>query len=55
VLAGGEDRLCPPARHEEIAALVPGARLQVLPGVGHLLPLEAPARVAAVLDAWLAA
>jgi pimeloyl-ACP methyl ester carboxylesterase len=55
VLAGGEDRLCPPARHEEIAALVPGARLQVLPGVGHLLPLEAPARVAAALDAWLAA
>jgi pimeloyl-ACP methyl ester carboxylesterase len=55
VLAGALDRLCPVDRHEEMAALVPGARLEVLDGVGHLLPLEAPDRVAAALDAWLAA
>jgi pimeloyl-ACP methyl ester carboxylesterase len=54
VLAGAQDRLCPPERHEEIAALVPGAGLEVLPGVGHLLPLEAPARVAEALGTWLA-
>jgi pimeloyl-ACP methyl ester carboxylesterase len=53
VLAGGADRLCPVERHEEIAALVPGARLEVLEGVGHLLTLEAPARVRAHLTAWL--
>jgi pimeloyl-ACP methyl ester carboxylesterase len=55
VLAGGADVLCPVDRHEEIAALVPGARLEVLDGVGHLVTLEAPARVAAALEAWLAA
>jgi pimeloyl-ACP methyl ester carboxylesterase len=54
VLAGAQDRLCPVDRHEEIAALVPGARLEVLGGVGHLQPLEAPDRVAAALAAWLA-
>jgi pimeloyl-ACP methyl ester carboxylesterase len=53
VLAGGADRLCPVDRHEEIAALVPGAGLEVLEGVGHLLTLEAPARVRAHLTAWL--
>ncbi|MHA6784298.1 alpha/beta fold hydrolase [Pseudonocardia saturnea] len=53
VLAAREDRLCPPERHREIAALVPGARLQMLDGVGHLSPLEAPGRVAAALREWL--
>lgn len=52
VLAAAHDRLCPPERHEEIAALVPGARLVVLDGVGHLSPLEAPAAVAAALERW---
>jgi pimeloyl-ACP methyl ester carboxylesterase len=55
VLAGAADVLCPVDRHEEIAALVPGARLEVLDGVGHLVTVEAPARVAAALDGWLAA
>ena len=32
VLAGAADRLCPVDRHEEIAALIPGARLVVLDG-----------------------
>lgn len=54
VLAAREDRLCPLDRHEEIAALVPGARLEVLDGVGHLSPLEAPDRVAAALERWWA-
>jgi pimeloyl-ACP methyl ester carboxylesterase len=55
VLAPAEDRICPLDRHEEIAGLIPGARLQVLPGVGHLSTLEAPGEVAAALRAWLAA
>ncbi len=53
VLAAAEDRLCPVDRHTEIAARVPGAHLQVLDGVGHLSPLEAPAPVAAALRTWL--
>jgi pimeloyl-ACP methyl ester carboxylesterase len=54
VLAGAEDRICPLDRHEEIAARIPGAHLQVLPGVGHLSPLEAPTEVSAALRSWLA-
>ncbi len=54
VLAASLDRLCPVDRHEEIAAAIPGARLRVLAGVGHLAPLEAPAAVAAALRPWLA-
>jgi pimeloyl-ACP methyl ester carboxylesterase len=53
VLAGGADRLCPVERHQEIAALVPGSQLEVLDGVGHLVTVEAPARVAAALTSWL--
>ena len=53
VLAAAQDRLCPIERHAEIASLVPGAELVVLDGVGHLSPLEAPARVAGVLGDWL--
>lgn len=53
VLAGEQDRLCPVERHTEIAELVPDARLHVLPGVGHLLPVEAQDTVAALLGEWL--
>lgn len=53
VLAGEQDRLCPVERHTEIAELVPDARLQVLPGVGHLLPVEAQGTVATLLGEWL--
>jgi pimeloyl-ACP methyl ester carboxylesterase len=55
VLAPAEDRICPLDRHEEIAARIPGADLQILPGVGHLSTLEAPGEVAAALRAWLTA
>lgn len=53
VIAGREDALCPPDRQEEIAALVPGAELHLLPDTGHLSPLESPARVAELMGAWL--
>ncbi len=55
VLAGADDALVPVAKPTELAALVPGARLVVLPGVGHLLPVEAPGPVAAAMIAWLRA
>ena len=32
-----------------MASAVPGARLEVVPGAGHLPPLEAPAAVNALL------
>lgn len=54
-LAGRNDRLRPPEVHAEMAALVPGARLVVLEGCGHMLPMERPDETAAALRDWLGA
>ncbi len=54
VACGEADRLTPPEHSREIAAAVPGARLEIVPGAGHLLTLEQPARVNALLLGWLA-
>ncbi|MBI4565004.1 MAG: alpha/beta hydrolase [Planctomycetes bacterium] len=43
VIAGGADRLVAPVQ-AELAGAIPGARVEVLPGVGHWVPLEAPER-----------
>jgi len=53
VVAGRDDALCPPERHEEITALVPDATLRLIPRTGHLSPLESPTEVAKSLVAWL--
>jgi len=42
VLAGAEDQLIPVAASETIAAGVRGAVLEIVPGAGHLVPLERP-------------
>jgi 3-oxoadipate enol-lactonase len=44
VIAGAEDLATPPDRAEEIARRIPGARLAVLEGAGHLATLEQPER-----------
>lgn len=53
VMVGRQDQWSPVAQHEEIAALIPGARLEVVEDSGHMLPMEQPARVAELLGAWL--
>ena len=53
VLAGLEDRAAPVAGCEKMAGRIPGARLHVLPGVGHLAHAEQPAAFNAALDAFL--
>lgn len=55
VLCGREDTWSPPARHEEMAGAIPGARLAVIEACGHMAPMERPRDVAAALAAWLAA
>lgn len=46
VVHGTEDRMLPVANAHAIAARVPGARLELLDGVGHLFFWEAPERSA---------
>lgn len=53
VLCGANDAITPLAGHEEMAALVPRARLVVVPDCGHLAPLERPEAVSQALRAWL--
>ena len=45
VLVGTRDRLTPPRAARVLADGLPDARLLMLPGAGHMLPLEAPDRV----------
>jgi pimeloyl-ACP methyl ester carboxylesterase len=53
VLGGEADRLAPPAQMRALAATIPGATLQLFPGAGHLVNLEAPeAFRAAVVAFW---
>jgi pimeloyl-ACP methyl ester carboxylesterase len=53
VLTGEDDRLCPMARHERMHALVPGSRLAVIAGAGHLPTLEQPEATTAEITQWL--
>lgn len=55
VLCGGEDALTPLHLHEEMADAIPGARLRVIEGAGHLATLERPEEVTAALRDWLEA
>lgn len=55
VLCGRQDALTPLARHEEIAARIKGAGLEIIEDCGHLSTLEKPAEVNAALRRWLAA
>ena len=53
VVGGADDAITPPAWSQEMADLIPGARLALLPGMGHMLPLERPAELAALLRGLL--
>jgi pimeloyl-ACP methyl ester carboxylesterase len=54
-LCGRQDALTPLARHEEIAAGIEGARLEIIEDCGHLSTLERPAEVNSALRRWLSA
>lgn len=53
ILCGDEDLLCPPEIHREMAALIKGARLDVVPSCGHLSTMEQSDYVNAALSDWL--
>jgi len=54
VVVGEADGLTTPEQSREMAALLPNARLEIVPGAGHMLTMEQPARVTALLLDWLA-
>jgi pimeloyl-ACP methyl ester carboxylesterase len=53
ILVGSEDRVNPPEVSRVLAEAIPGAVLEVQPGIGHLAKLEAPAATASHLLAHL--
>lgn len=53
VLVGADDAATPPDRAEEMADLIPGARLTVIEHCGHLSTLEQPEAVNAAMRQWL--
>ena len=53
VIVGQEDRMTPVALSKEIHSLTPGSTLDILPGCGHLPPIETPERMAALLKTLL--
>ncbi len=53
ILHGADDRLVPVAHAGKFAEEMPGAKLSIYEGVGHLSPLEAPERVLQDINAFL--
>jgi pimeloyl-ACP methyl ester carboxylesterase len=54
VLVGEDDQITPPDHAREMADAIPGARLETIPGCGHLSTLEAPEDCTRHLLRWLA-
>ncbi|WP_353181637.1 alpha/beta hydrolase [Bosea sp. (in: a-proteobacteria)] len=54
VVAGEHDVLLPPALGQEAAALIPGARFEIMQGAAHFLPYQRPEAFAALVDSFLA-
>ncbi len=50
---GEKDGITSRAHHDEIAAAIPGARLEVVPGAGHLPTVEAPDVVGPLLGKFI--
>lgn len=53
LVAGDSDLLCPPARHDEIAGLLPSATRATLANCGHFAPLERAQAVGTLFREWL--
>lgn len=53
VVTADGDQVIPPDSVRAYARQIPGARLEVIAGAGHLLPMERPAVLAGVLAQWI--
>jgi 3-oxoadipate enol-lactonase len=53
VLCGAEDRITPCDLSNGLVELIPDARMQVIPGAGHLGNLEKPAEFNRVVEDFI--
>lgn len=53
VVAADADALRPRVETDRLAAGIPGVRYEIMPGCGHMIPLEHPEALAALLNDWL--
>ena len=53
VMCGRDDKITPPDASEDIASVIPGARLEWIDDAGHMTPMEQPERVAALIKMLL--
>ncbi len=53
VIAGEHDQLSPPAEMQAMASAIRGVRFEIIPGAGHMTPMENPDQFNAVLGAFL--
>jgi len=52
-IVGDADEWSPVGQHEEIVERIPGARLRVVEGAGHMAPAENPQQFNRILREWL--
>ena len=53
LLRGDADGITTPDQQAEMLAAIPGARIETLPGIGHLPTIEAAGRTTALLTDWI--
>ncbi len=53
VIGGDRDPIFPAKRQEFIASILPDARLKIMPGFAHLVPMEAPAKMTELIQSFL--
>jgi pimeloyl-ACP methyl ester carboxylesterase len=53
IIWGAQDPLIPLSSGKWLASHIPGAQIEVLPGIGHIPMEEAPDASVAILDKWL--
>ena len=53
VLCGELDVITPPASAHAMADAIPDARVEIIEGVGHMTPMEAPDAVTGALRSFL--
>jgi 3-oxoadipate enol-lactonase len=53
VLCGSEDKITPPALSRELTHIIPGARLELIEGAGHIGNLERPEEFNTLVNAFV--